>query len=250
MKKVRVLVSVLLAFAMLFSAAALADYSVDTLEVKIWDNNQLAGLQEIADLWTEQSGVKVNIQVVNWDNYWTLLEAGATGGDMPDVFWMHSNNAEMYMSAQKLLDLTDYIANSDVVKLENYYQGITDLYSKDGKYYAVAKDHDTIVLGRGQTIRFGLKGKTLCAYYPLDPKKVAQKYKVEEAKGKKFEEVPCLYRIKNERRCQYAKDLFDRMMKKRKIQKGKELNDEYRIPFEETEFLIAKGLIKEVKKRR
>ena len=146
MKKVRVLVSVLLAFAMLFSAAALADYSVDTLEVKIWDNNQLAGLQEIADLWTEQSGVKVNIQVVNWDNYWTLLEAGATGGDMPDVFWMHSNNAEMYMSAQKLLDLTDYIANSDVVKLENYYQGITDLYSKDGKYYAVAKDHDTIAL--------------------------------------------------------------------------------------------------------
>ena len=73
MKKVRVLVSVLLAFAMLFSAAALADYSVDTLEVKIWDNNQLAGLQEIADLWTEQSGVKVNSQVVNWDNYWTLL---------------------------------------------------------------------------------------------------------------------------------------------------------------------------------
>ncbi len=146
MRKVRVLVSVLLAFAMLFSAAALADYSVDTLEVKIWDNNQLAGLQEIADLWTEQSGVKVNIQVVNWDNYWTLLEAGATGGDMPDVFWMHSNNAEMYMAAQKLLDLTDYIANSDVVKLENYYQGITDLYSKDGKYYAVAKDHDTIAL--------------------------------------------------------------------------------------------------------
>jgi hypothetical protein len=40
------------------------------------------------------------------------------------------------------------------------------------------------------------------------------------------------------------------MMKKRKIQKGKELNDEYRIPFEETKVLIAKGLIKEVKKRR
>ena len=39
MRKVRVLVSVLLAFAMLFSAAALAEYSVDILEVKIWDNN-------------------------------------------------------------------------------------------------------------------------------------------------------------------------------------------------------------------
>ncbi len=94
MKKMRVLLSVLLAAVLLLSAAAFAEgYSVDTLEVKIWDNNQLAGLQEIADLWTEQSGVKVNIQVVDWNNYWTLLEAGATGGEMPDVFWMHSNNA-------------------------------------------------------------------------------------------------------------------------------------------------------------
>ena len=105
MKKIRVLLSVLLAVAMLLSAAAFAEgYTVDTLDVKIWDNNQLAGLQAIADEWTAKSGVKVNIQVVDWNNYWTLLEAGASGGDMPDVFWMHSNNAEMYMNAGKLLD--------------------------------------------------------------------------------------------------------------------------------------------------
>ena len=148
MKNMKVLLSVLLALAMVLgTTAAMAEgFSVDVLEVKIWDNNQLAGLQQIADEWTAQSGVKVNIQVVDWGNYWTLLEAGASGGDMPDVFWMHSNNAEMYMNAGKLLDLTDYIANSEVVNLENYYQGITDLYSKDGKNYAVAKDHDTIAL--------------------------------------------------------------------------------------------------------
>lgn len=148
MKSLKTLLSVLLAVVMLLTAtAALAEgYTVDTIEVKIWDNNQLAGLQQIADEWTAQSGVKVNIQVVDWNNYWTLLEAGASGGDMPDVFWMHSNNAEMYMNAGKLLDLTDYIANSEVVDLNNYYEGITNLYSKDGKYYAVAKDHDTIAL--------------------------------------------------------------------------------------------------------
>ena len=71
--------------------------SAEVLEVKIWDNAQLAGLQTIADLWTEQSGIDVNIQVVTWDEYWTLLEAGATGGSLPDVFWMHSNSAQMYM---------------------------------------------------------------------------------------------------------------------------------------------------------
>ena len=148
MKNVKILLSALLALAMLLGmTGAMAEgFSVDTLEVKIWDNNQLAGLQKIADLWTEKTGVKVNIQVVDWGNYWTLLEAGASGGDMPDVFWMHSNNAQMYMAAHKLLDLTDYIAQSDVVNLENYYEGVTALYTLDGRNYAVAKDHDTIAL--------------------------------------------------------------------------------------------------------
>jgi len=148
MKNLRILLSVLLVIAMLAAAsAALAEgYSVDVLEVKIWDPVQLKGLQEIADLWTEQSGVKVNIQVVDWGNYWTLLEAGASGGEMPDVFWMHSNNAQMYMAANKLLDLTDYIAASDVVDLDNYYPGITELYSLNDRNYAIAKDHDTIAL--------------------------------------------------------------------------------------------------------
>ena len=88
----------------------------------------------------------MNIQVVTWDEYWTLLEAGATGGSLPDVFWMHSNSAQMYMENDMLLDLTKYIKKSDVVKMENYYQGISELYSYKGKQYAMPKDHDTIAL--------------------------------------------------------------------------------------------------------
>ena len=125
---------------------ALSCASAEVLEVKIWDNVQLPGLQAIADLWTEQSGINVNIQVVTWDEYWTLLEAGATGGSLPDVFWMHSNSAQMYMENDMLLDLTKYIKKSDVVKMENYYQGISELYSYKGKQYAMPKDHDTIAL--------------------------------------------------------------------------------------------------------
>ncbi len=56
------------------------------LQVNIWDNYQLDGLQAIADAWTEESGIKVNINVVTWDSYWTLLSSGAQGGEMPDVF--------------------------------------------------------------------------------------------------------------------------------------------------------------------
>lgn len=116
------------------------------LTVAIWDENQRKGLQTIADEWTEQSGVKVNINVVEWDSYWTLLEAGASGGTMPDVFWMHSNMAQVYMENDQLLNLDDYIANDDAIDLKNYYEGIVNLYSSNGSQYALPKDHDTIAL--------------------------------------------------------------------------------------------------------
>ncbi|MBQ6388426.1 MAG: sugar ABC transporter substrate-binding protein [Mogibacterium sp.] len=121
-------------------------YTTDTLTVNIWDSNQQEGLQKIADEWSEQSGVKVNIEVISWVEYWTLLEAGASGGELPDVFWMHINEAEKYMDNGVLLDLDDYIAADDKIDLANYYEGIVDIYQHDGNQYALPKDHDTIAL--------------------------------------------------------------------------------------------------------
>ena len=131
---------------MSFSAFA---YDVDELKVAIWDNNQLAGIQEIADEWTKESGVKVQIDVVNWDNYWTLLEAGASDqSGMPDVFWMHSNVAQMYMENDILLPIDEYVEADDKIDLANYYEGVTDLFTRkdNGVLYALPKDHDTIAL--------------------------------------------------------------------------------------------------------
>lgn len=124
-----------------------SSFTAKELTVNIWDNNQLAGLQKIADKWTETSGVKVNINVVEWDSYWTLLESGASGGTLPDVFWMHSNMAQMYMENDMLLNLDPYIEADSAIDLANYYEGVTNLYTRsDGKHYALPKDHDTIAL--------------------------------------------------------------------------------------------------------
>ena len=115
-----------------------------TVSVAIWDNNQLSGLQTIADEWGEANGVDVEFQVMDWTTYWTMLEAGASGGEMPDVFWMHSANAQKYMDADLLLNLNSYIEADEAIDLENYFPGIVDLYSQDGVQYAIPKDHDTI----------------------------------------------------------------------------------------------------------
>lgn len=118
-----------------------------SLTINIWDSNQQAGLQQIADEWSKTSGVSAKIEVVDWDNYWTLLEAGASGGEMPDVFWTHSNTVQLYMDNDVLLKLNDYIANDSAIDLSNYYEGIVNLYTRsDGNVYALPKDHDTIAL--------------------------------------------------------------------------------------------------------
>lgn len=121
-------------------------YSTDQLTVNIWDNNQQEGLQKIADEWTKTSGVKVRINVITWNEYWTLLESGASGGELPDVFWMHINEAEKYMAADMLLNMDDYIAADEAIDLSNYYEGLVDIYSMDGSQFALPKDHDTIAL--------------------------------------------------------------------------------------------------------
>ena len=79
-----------------------------------------------------------------------MLEAGAQGGSLPDVFWMHSNESQRYMSNDMLLDLTDKIKDSDLIDPENYPEDIWGLYTYDDKYYAVPKDIAAIVFSSSQ----------------------------------------------------------------------------------------------------
>ncbi|MCQ2511451.1 MAG: sugar ABC transporter substrate-binding protein, partial [Lachnospiraceae bacterium] len=115
----------------------------DSLTINIWDANQQAGIQEICDEWSAESGIKVKVEVIDWDNYWTLLESGASGGTLPDVFWMHSDYAQIYMENDILLDLTDYVKDVD---MGQYYPDIVEIYKSGDKIYGLPKDHDTIAL--------------------------------------------------------------------------------------------------------
>ena len=54
------------------------------LSVSIWDANQEPGIKEILADFTEETGIKTKLSVVKWEEYWTMLEAGAQGGSLPD----------------------------------------------------------------------------------------------------------------------------------------------------------------------
>ncbi len=122
------------------------------LSVSIWDEGQRAGLEKIMEAFTAKTGIEAEIQVIGWNDYWTLLASGASGGQLPDVFWMHSNESQKYMENDILLDLTDKIAKSEDIDLANYPDQIMGLYTLNDKYYAVPKDIDTIALWYNKTM--------------------------------------------------------------------------------------------------
>ena len=126
-------------------------------------------------------------------------------------------------------------------ELKNYVLTYKGVHSR------VSWHFDSINIGRDQLLKFSIRGKTLCLYYALNYEKLDSKYKVEKAEAVKYQAVPCLYRIKNDRRFNYAKELIDQLMDRINVTKGKESNEDFSIPYEETKVLLAKGLIKEVK---
>ncbi len=131
---------------------AAAEVSPDTLTIAIWDTNQEPGLTQIVNDFTAETGIKAQIQVTPWDQYWTMLEAGATGGSLPDVFWMHSNEITTYAEYDMLLDLTDKISGSKALDMSKFPQDIVGIYNFDGKQFAVPKDFDTIALWYNKTM--------------------------------------------------------------------------------------------------
>lgn len=118
-----------------------ADGTVN-LTFQIWDVAQRDGMQAMCDAYTEQNpNVHIEVQVTSWDEYWTKLEAAAISNQMPDIFWMHTNEILKYADYGKLADC------SDIVDTEHFSEiSLANASGSDGNLYAVPKDKDTVGL--------------------------------------------------------------------------------------------------------
>lgn len=133
--------------------APAADIGISgSLKLALWDKNQEVAITPIVKEWAAAAGIEVSVEVTPWDQYWTMLEASATGGSMPDVFWMHSNQVRRYGRNDLLMDLTDKIAGSTVVDLSKFPADITAIYNIDSKQFSIPKDLDSIALWYNKTM--------------------------------------------------------------------------------------------------
>lgn len=112
------------------------------LVMQIWDRAQEDAMKALADKYHEiNPDVTIEVQVTNWDEYWTKLEASANSRTMPDIFWMHTNYILTYGDAGML-------ANCDGLYDTSKYSeiSINNTLGSDGVSYGIPKDKDSVGL--------------------------------------------------------------------------------------------------------
>lgn len=138
------------------------------------------------------------------------------------------------------------IQSDDEVK-KWYSELKNDLLSYASVRVRMSWKRESFRVGREPVLLMSFRGKTLCVFLPLAPQDFADsKYKIEDASNTAFaESTPCMYRIKNERRVKYAKELVKLVMERYGGERIERKEENYYMPYAKTEKLIKKGLIKQ-----
>jgi len=145
MKRIMMILSVLI---LAISLAACSNNDNEKVEISYgyWDDKQTAFIEETIEAFNEEHpDIEVKLEITPYDEYFTKLDAAATGGGLPDVFWMNGPNLIKYAENGIIEPLTEHIEESEL-PLDPYPEALVDLYNYDGDQFALPKDFDTNAL--------------------------------------------------------------------------------------------------------
>lgn len=131
-----------------FGAMGMAAPAMAQVTLKIWsiDGNDRVG---IADTYSKEfdeanEDIVVEYRIVPFDDLVNeTLRAFATG-NAPDIVSFDNPDFALFSSRGAMLDITDRVAASEVIKAEDYFEGPLNSVSWDGKLFGIPKYTDTI----------------------------------------------------------------------------------------------------------
>jgi multiple sugar transport system substrate-binding protein len=128
-----------------------------TLSFYMWDESQKAAMQKVVDGYTKASGVKVEVTVIPYSQYWTKLQTSLPSENGPDVFLCNYSHAIDYYPAGLAQEIQSYI-DRDHLDMAPFPAALREMYSSNGKAYGIPKDYDTIALFYNKAL-FNAKGQ-------------------------------------------------------------------------------------------
>lgn len=146
MKRI-VLLTVLIASMLLSACGSKATQGPVTISFMAWGApEELAVWQQIVDdFQAANPNIKVNVEVSDWDSYWTKLKTLLAANTPPDVFAMDAPLYLDYQSRGVLLNIQSYIDKSSGL-LDGFYPVTLEAYKLPDGYYGLPRDFQTIVL--------------------------------------------------------------------------------------------------------
>ena len=163
----------------------------------------------------------------------------------PAITLTGNDNGEVVHVRYRTSFMSRLIQSGDV--MQNYYTALKNaLLSYKGVKARSSWNFESFNKGRVQCAKLNVKGTALQLYLALDPKEYnANKYHFTDVSDKpKLDEVPMMLKIKSDRALKYALELIEEMMSKLGIEEGKTSELDFHMPYETTEELASRGLVK------
>ena len=131
--------------------------------------------------------------------------------------------------------------------IQDYYTIVKNaLLSYKGVKARTSWNFESFNKGRIQCAKLNVKGNAFQVYLGLEPSEYnANKYHFVDVSDKpKLDKVPMLLKVKSERALKYVLELIEEMMNKLGIEKTETPEVDYHMPYETTEALVARDLVK------
>jgi len=146
MKKI-ILLTVIISSILLTACANNKSNEPVTISYMVWGApEELEVWQTIVDEFqVANPNIKVNVEVSDWDTYWTKLKTLLAANTPPDVFAMDAPLYLDYQSRGVLLNLQPYIDKTSGF-LDGFYPVTLEAYKLSDGYYGMPRDFQTIVL--------------------------------------------------------------------------------------------------------
>jgi len=146
MKRIVVL-TILIASILLSACGSKATQGPVTISFMAWGApEELAVWQQIVDdFQAANPNIKVNVEVSDWDSYWTKLKTLLAANTPPDVFAMDAPLYLDYQSRGVLLNIQPYIDKTSGF-LDGFYPVTLEAYKLPDGYYGMPRDFQTVVL--------------------------------------------------------------------------------------------------------
>lgn len=134
--------------------AATEDTAVTLSHWQHHSTGRAAAVEEFKAQFEEaNANVTIDFQSIPWAEYWGKLAAGIAGGasSAPDIFQIPMGLVEEYIAGDNLLPVSDSVITPSAIE-ESYLPWTVQRGQKDGEYYGLPLDVQTLVMYRNDEI--------------------------------------------------------------------------------------------------